>query len=100
MYQARQASDPSGLDGTRYNCTQTNFDTALPYPKLDMWSKFPDFQTRIRDAIVKRQALDRIMIGFNGTYRAKTSDHTVNMLLQDINISYRASVTARLSPRC
>ncbi|KGA70305.1 phage major capsid, P2 family protein [Yersinia enterocolitica] len=42
-----------------------------------MWSKFPDFQTRIRDAIVKRQALDRIMIGFNGTHRAKTSDHTV-----------------------
>lgn len=88
----REASDPSGLDGTRYNCTQTNFDTALPYPKLDMWSKFPDFQTRIRDAIVKRQALDRIMIGFNGTHRAKTSDHTVNMLLQDVNIGWLQSI--------
>ncbi|CNF40976.1 major capsid protein [Yersinia rohdei] len=88
----REASDPSGLDGTRYNCTQTNFDTALTYPKLDMWSKFPDFQTRIRDAIVKRQALDRIMIGFNGTHRAKTSDSTVNMLLQDVNIGWLQSV--------
>lgn len=88
----REASDPSGLDGTRYNCTQTNFDTALPYQKLDMWSKFPDFQTRIRDAIVKRQALDRIMIGFNGTHRAKTSDHTVNMLLQDVNIGWLQSI--------
>ncbi|MDN0093886.1 phage major capsid protein, P2 family [Yersinia rohdei] len=90
--QEREASDPSGLDGTRYNCTQTNFDTALTYPKLDMWSKFPDFQTRIRDAIVKRQALDRIMIGFNGTHRAKTSDSTVNMLLQDVNIGWLQSV--------
>ncbi|WP_145553257.1 phage major capsid protein, P2 family [Yersinia canariae] len=88
----REASDPSGLDGTRYNCTQTNFDTALTYPKLDMWSKFPDFQTRIRDAIVKRQALDRIMIGFNGTHRAKTSDSTVNMLLQDVNIGWLQSI--------
>ncbi len=38
-------------------------DTALPYAKLDMWAKFTDFQVRIRDMIVKRQALDRIMIG-------------------------------------
>ncbi|AKP32153.1 phage major capsid protein, P2 family [Yersinia aleksiciae] len=81
----REASDPSGLDGRKYNCKQTNFDTALPYIKLDMWAKFPDFQIRIRNAIVKRQALDRIMIGFNGTHRAKTSDHTVNKLLQDVN---------------
>ncbi|BCU90673.1 phage major capsid protein, P2 family [Yersinia pseudotuberculosis] len=88
----REASDPSGLDGTKYNCTQTNFDTALPYIKLDMWAKFPDFQTRIRDAIVKRQALDRIMIGFNGIKRVKTSDHTVNKLLQDVNRGWLQSI--------
>ncbi|MHA3560905.1 phage major capsid protein, P2 family [Yersinia enterocolitica] len=92
--QEREASDPSGLDGTKYNCTQTNFDTALAYIKLDMWAKFPDFQTRIRDAIVKRQALDRIMIGFNGTHRAKTSDGTVNKLLQDVNRGWLQSVRA------
>ena len=40
---------------------------------------------RIRDAIVKRQALDRIMIGFNGVKRAKTSDRAANPLLQDVN---------------
>jgi hypothetical protein len=32
---------------------------------------------RIRNAIVKRQALDRIMIGFNGVKRAKTSNRTL-----------------------
>ncbi len=40
---------------------------------------------RIRDAIVKRQALDRIMIGFNGVKRAKTSNRSENPLLQDVN---------------
>ncbi len=40
---------------------------------------------RIRNAIVKRQALDRIMIGFNGVKRAKTSNRAENPLLQDVN---------------
>ncbi|EMH4029517.1 phage major capsid protein, P2 family [Serratia marcescens] len=84
----REPIDPSSLDEVGYMCTQTNFDTALKYSKLDAWAKFPDFQIRIRDQIVKRQALDRIMIGFNGTSRAKTSDITTNKLLQDVNIGW------------
>ncbi|MDV5392267.1 phage major capsid protein, P2 family [Shewanella xiamenensis] len=81
----RQAIDPANLDAHGYDCTQTNFDTALRYSKIDMWAKFPDFQARIRDAILKQQALDRIMIGFNGTSRAATSNRTANPLLQDVN---------------
>ncbi|MEN3261312.1 phage major capsid protein, P2 family [Sodalis endosymbiont of Spalangia cameroni] len=84
----REPLDPSSLDEVGYVCTQTNFDTALKYAKLDAWAKFPDFQTRIRNQIVKRQALDRIMIGWNGTSRAKTSDFKVNKLLQDVNIGF------------
>ncbi|KNC17466.1 capsid protein [Pantoea sp. RIT-PI-b] len=81
----REPTDPTVMTDTEYRCEQTNFDTALTYAKLDLWAKFQDFQTRIRDAIVKRQALDRIMIGFNGTERAKTSNRTANPLLQDVN---------------
>lgn len=81
----RTTTDLSSLDANGYYCTQTNFDTHLKYSKLDAWAKFPDFQTRIRDAILTRQALDRIMIGFNGTSRAATSDKAVNQLLQDVN---------------
>lgn len=84
----REPLDPSSLDEVGYVCTQTNFDTALKYAKLDAWAKFPDFQTRIRNQIVKRQALDRIMIGWNGTSRAKTSNFQVNKLLQDVNIGF------------
>lgn len=71
--QDRQTADISTLDGRRYRCEQTNSDTHITYQKLDAWAKFPDFQTRIRDAILKRQALDRMTIGFNGVKRTPTS---------------------------
>tara|TARA_B100000700_G_C15063644_1_gene867852 strand:- start:17784 stop:18791 length:1008 start_codon:yes stop_codon:yes gene_type:complete len=84
----RQPTDPTDMEGSSYFCKQTNFDTALRYGKLDAWAKFQDFQTRIRDAILKRQALDRIMIGFNGTSAAAQSDRITNPLLQDVNIGW------------
>lgn len=88
----REPVDPTSLDEVGYVCTQTNFDTALKYSKLDAWGKFKDFQIRIRNQIVKRQGLDRIMIGWNGTSRARTSDITVNKLLQDVNIGWLQKV--------
>jgi P2 family phage major capsid protein len=96
----RAPTDPTVLDASGYQCTQTNFDTFLTYSKLDAWAKFPDFQTRIRDAIIRRQALDRIMIGFNGISRAATSNLGTNPLLQDVNIGwlqkYRVDAAARV----
>lgn len=81
----RAGIDPTAMDGSDYFCKQTNFDTALRYDKLDMWAKFADFETRIRDAIVTRQALDRITIGFNGTSAADQTDRAAHPLLQDVN---------------
>jgi len=81
----RQTSDPTTLDSQGYHATQTNYDTHVRYAKIDAWAKFPDFQARMRDVILQRQALDRIMIGFNGTSRAVTSDRVANPLLQDVN---------------
>jgi P2 family phage major capsid protein len=96
----RATSDISSEDTNGYECTQTNFDTHITYAKLDAWAKFPDFQTRLRDAIVKRQALDRIMVGWNGTSRAATSNPVANPLRQDVNIGwlqkYRANAAARV----
>lgn len=81
----RQPTDPSDLAGKQYKCEQTNFDTALRYSKLDAWAKFADFQPRIRDAILQRQALDRIMIGFNGVTVAAETNRVAYPLLQDVN---------------
>ncbi|MFZ2973609.1 MAG: phage major capsid protein, P2 family [Ferribacterium limneticum] len=95
----RVPTDPSALDTNGYACTQTNYDTALKYSKLDSWAKFNDFQTRLRDAIVRRQALDRITIGFNGTSRAATSNRTSNPLLQDVNIGWLQKMRSNAAAR-
>lgn len=81
----RQATDPTYMDERFYMCRKTDFDTAIKYQKLDQWAKFKDFYSRFRGAIVKRQALDRIMIGFNGISIAANTDITANPLLQDVN---------------
>ncbi|KFA31091.1 P2 family phage major capsid protein, partial [Xanthomonas vasicola] len=61
---------------------------------------FPDFQARLRDAIVKRQALDRLQIGFNGTHAAADTDRTAFPLLEDVNIGwmqqYRTNAAQRV----
>lgn len=96
----RTTADPSTLDSDGYECRKNNSDTHLTYAKLDMWAKFPNFQTMIRDTILQRQKLDRIMIGFNGTSYAVTSDPIANPLLQDVNIGwlqkYRLNAPARV----
>lgn len=81
----RNPSDISSLNDFKYRCEQTNYDTSLPYSKLDAWRHKPAFQTLLRDALNKRKGLDRIMIGFNGVKREKTSDRIKNKLLQDVN---------------
>ncbi|HEX8301074.1 phage major capsid protein, P2 family [Sphingomonas sp.] len=77
------ATDTS--DGGRYRCEKTNFDTAIKYATLDAWAHRKEFQTLIRNAILKRQGLDRILIGWNGTSVAATTDRGANPLLQDVN---------------
>lgn len=84
----RQTRDLHTLDSRGYECAQTNYDTHIRYATLDAWAKFPDFQTRITNAIVKRTALDRMLIGFNGTSVAANSNIATNPLLQDVNVGW------------
>lgn len=72
-------------DEGRYRCEQTNFDTALRYATLDAWRHKPEFQNLVTTVILKQQARDRIMIGWNGTSVAATTDRVANPLLQDVN---------------
>lgn len=96
----RTPRDVSGLDKQGYECRQTDFDTAIRYAQLDAWARHPNFQTLLRDAIIKRQALDRIMIGMNGTRAAATTDRGTNPLLEDVNVGwlqqYRDNAPARV----
>lgn len=81
----RQATDPTAMDERSYFCRKTDFDTAIKYQKLDQWAKFKDFYARFSGQIQKRQGLDRIMIGFNGTSIATTTNIVTNPKLQDVN---------------
>ena len=84
----RTPVDPIAMDSSGYFCRQTNFDTQITYAQLDQWAKFPNFQRLVRDAILGQVACDRIMIGWNGTSAAATTDRATNPLLQDVNIGW------------
>jgi P2 family phage major capsid protein len=84
----RTPEDVTSLESHDYECVSTEFDTFIRWAQLDAWAKFPDFQTRVRNAILRQQSLDRIMIGLNGTSAATATDRTANPLLQDVNIGW------------
>jgi P2 family phage major capsid protein len=84
----RPTSDPTGLNEKGYECAQTNSDTHVGYAKLDVWAKFPDFQVRIRDHIVRQQARDRIMVGWNGLSAAAETNPVANPNLEDLNVGW------------
>lgn len=80
----RKTKDPTGKDKTGYHCLQIDSDTHIKYAMLDAWAHFPDFQVRISDLIAERNALDRIMVGWNGKEAKATTNLTANPLLQDL----------------
>lgn len=99
----RTPTDPTdSFDHGTYFCRQTNFDHAIRYAKLDAWRHRPEFQTILRDVILAQQGRDRIMIGWNGTSAAATTNRVANPLLQDVNHGWlheiRTNAPARWLP--
>ena len=95
----RRPRNLTDMNSHKYRCEFTEFDTALPYVQLDAWAKFPDFQTKLRDVIIKQQALDRMMIGFNGVSVAEQTDRAKNPLLQDVNKGWLQHYREKASER-
>lgn len=88
----RETQDIHNLSKIAYHCQQINYDTHLRYATLDMWAKFPDFAKKVGELKAERMALDRIMIGFNGTSRAASSNRAGNPLLQDVAKGWLAKI--------
>jgi len=84
--------DPSGLTDTGFQCRTNDFDILIPWSKLNQWSKFPDFQVRLTNFLLRRQALDHIKIGFNGTSHAAKSNRVTNPLGEDVNIGWLETI--------
>ncbi|MCQ4242866.1 phage major capsid protein, P2 family [Stutzerimonas stutzeri] len=91
----RNPKNHANLTKDDYACKQTNFDSAFPYALIDAWAKFPDFQVRLSNAIAHRQALDRIMIGWNGTSAAAATNLATSPLLQDVNVGWLAKIRTK-----
>jgi len=81
----RVPRNAASLDGQGYELFETHSDVALKFATIDAWAKFPNFPQRYAAAVQKQIGLDRIMIGWNGTSVAATSDPVANPLLQDVN---------------
>ncbi|MNZ48436.1 Phage major capsid protein, P2 family [compost metagenome] len=88
----RNPKDLTSFKSDSYTCKMTEFDSGLPYSKLDAWADFDNFQELVSKSIVEQQALDRIMVGFNGTSAAVATDPVANPLLQDVNIGWLEKV--------
>jgi len=84
----RQPVDPTALDNFPYFCAPTEFNPLFKYAKLDAWAKFPNFEILMRDAILKRQALDRIQIGWNGTSVDASFDPVADPTLAGMNVGW------------
>ena len=84
----RLGNDPTDTEPRAYQCKSTEFDVAIPWAKLDLWSKFPSFQTLWANLVAARIALDMIMIGWHGTSAAAQTDRVANPLLQDVNFGW------------
>ncbi len=95
----RNPAERHALTKDSYRCVQTNYDSAFPYALVDAWAKFPDFQVRLQGAITERQALDRIMIGFNGVSAEAETDIGTNSLLQDVNIGWLQKIRVKAPDR-
>lgn len=67
-----------------YECTQTDYDVAYKWAFLNVWRHKADFKSILAKMVVTAIALDKITMGFNGLYRAATSDRVANPLLQDV----------------
>ncbi|MGR33589.1 capsid protein, partial [Escherichia coli] len=87
------------MKARQYQCEQVNYDTFISYPKLDAWAAHSDFQSRISTQIARQVALDRIMIGFNGTSHAEKSNFSTNKLLQDVNVGWLEHIRTDASER-
>ena len=86
----RETTYVGSMDSDGYECVQTNFDTHVSYSMMDSWSHLDDaiFRKKYSQAFVKRMALDRIMIGWNGKTAARETNRVENPLLQDVNIGW------------
>lgn len=83
-----------------YHCTQTNYDVAYYWDLINAWRHYPNFQKRLQSMVVKAVALDKLCIGWNGLYRADTSDRIANPMLEDVKKGWLQKIREYAPEQC
>ncbi len=84
----RKPKNLGGTSGIEYRAATTDFDTSLPYSKLNEWATEPEFQILVNEFYFKQKRDEIRMIGWNGIEQAEETDSTVNELGEDVNIGW------------
>ncbi len=66
----RKAIDPHGLDDSKYQTRESEYDVMIDWATLDTWAKFKDYYRRWRAGVTHQIALNRIQVGFWGQFSA------------------------------
>ncbi|MEE7625450.1 phage major capsid protein, P2 family [Methylobacter sp. Wu8] len=81
----RSAKRLANTDAQGYELFDTNFDVALAYNTIDVWSKFPNFAELYMKAVREAIQNDILQAGWTGTSAEANTDIVTNPLLQDLN---------------
>lgn len=75
--------------GAKYTCAPTDSGVIVPWHLADTWARMGDQFMALYAQFVQRQiALDQLMIGWNGTSVADSSDPSAHKLLEDVNTGW------------
>lgn len=83
-----------------YLCSQTNYDIAYLWDLLNAWAHFPDFKQKLAAMVIKAIALDKQTMGFNGRFRARTSDRNQYPLLEDVKKGWLQKIREWAPEQC
>ncbi|MFV5516728.1 phage major capsid protein, P2 family [Acinetobacter gerneri] len=83
-----------------YLCTQTNYDVAYYWNLINTWRHFPEFKQKLQQLVTKTIALDKLCIGWNGVYRAPSSDRIANPMLEDVKKGWLQKIRENAPEQC
>lgn len=76
--------DPSDLSNKMFELFSIESDVALPYAKIDAWSKFPNFAALWNATVRQSIANDRVKVGWHGLAAADVTDKSANPNGEDV----------------
>lgn len=84
----RNPQNMASLTPHRYQCRKVNLDASIPYADLESWATVENYPELVKAAIDRQRALDRLLIGFNGTHYADPSDASAYPKRQDCGVGW------------